>query len=122
VIDDVHLAPRLLHHVRRELDARPHGPASFVLVGSRPGLLTATALAAFETAYGLPPGQTYLLGPYDGKLDNGGERVALERPQAPDVEGDSLSWVIVDEVIYNQKGNVVTFQILKRTPPEKAAT
>jgi len=50
VIDDVHLAPRLLQHVRRELDARPHGPASFVLVGSRPGLLTATALAAFENA------------------------------------------------------------------------
>jgi len=50
VIDDVHLAPRLLHHVRRELDARPHGPASFVLVGSRPGLLTATALAAFDDA------------------------------------------------------------------------
>lgn len=50
VIDDVHLAPRLLHHVRRELDARPHGPGSFVLVGSRPGLLTATALAAFDDA------------------------------------------------------------------------
>jgi len=50
VIDDVHLAPRLLHHVRRELDVRPHGPASFVLVGSRPGLLTATALAAFDDA------------------------------------------------------------------------
>ncbi|MEI6240099.1 MAG: DUF4143 domain-containing protein [Planctomycetia bacterium] len=47
VIDDVHLAPRLIHHVRRELEARRHGPASFVLVGSRPLLLSATAHEAF---------------------------------------------------------------------------
>lgn len=46
LIDDVHLAPRLLHHVGREVASRPLGPASFVLVGSRPLLLEATARAA----------------------------------------------------------------------------
>lgn len=47
VIDDVHLAPRLLHHVGREIASRPLPPASFVLVGSRPQLLAATAHDAF---------------------------------------------------------------------------
>jgi uncharacterized protein len=47
VIDDVHLAPRLLHHVRRELENKPHAAASFVLVGSRPLLLERTAHEAF---------------------------------------------------------------------------
>ncbi|MFM8498150.1 MAG: ATP-binding protein [Planctomycetia bacterium] len=47
VIDDVHLAPGLLHHVRRELDTKPHSPASFVLVGGRPLLLERMAREAF---------------------------------------------------------------------------
>ena len=47
VIDDVHLSPRLLHHVSREIASRPLPPASFVLVGSRPQLLATTARDAF---------------------------------------------------------------------------
>jgi len=47
VIDDVHFAPRLLHHVSREIASRPLAPTSFVLVGSRPLLLAATAREAF---------------------------------------------------------------------------
>ena len=47
VIDDVHLAPGLLHHVGRETTSRHVPRAGFVLVGSRPQLLAATARDAF---------------------------------------------------------------------------
>lgn len=47
VIDDVHLAPRLLHHVARDIALQPCPPAGYVLVGSRPLTLTATADEAF---------------------------------------------------------------------------
>jgi len=48
VIDDVHLAPRLVHHVARETRSRPTPAAGYVLVGCRPLTLTAAALAATE--------------------------------------------------------------------------
>lgn len=48
VIDDVHLAPRLIHHLGRVLDRQPLPPASYVLVGCRPVLLAAAADEAFS--------------------------------------------------------------------------
>ncbi|MDP6525948.1 MAG: lamin tail domain-containing protein, partial [Kiritimatiellia bacterium] len=60
------------------------------------------SLTVFADAYGITNAESMtILGPYDGKLSNWGERIALERPQAPDVVGDAPSWVIVDEVIYS---------------------
>jgi uncharacterized protein len=47
VMDDVHLAPRLIHHVARGIAARPCPPAGIVLVGSRPLTLAAAADEAF---------------------------------------------------------------------------
>lgn len=63
----------------------------------------APALAAFRTLYGLTNDSAVILGPYAGKLNNATDRVALERPQAPDVSGDPLAWVMVDEVIYSDQ-------------------
>lgn len=53
VIDDVHLAPRLVHHVARELQAKPCPPARYVLVGSHPRMLAAAAVEAGEQGIAL---------------------------------------------------------------------
>lgn len=47
VIDDVHLAPRLIHHVAALLERQPGPPAGYVLVGSRPLFVAAAADEAF---------------------------------------------------------------------------
>lgn len=70
-----------------------------VVVGFDPSTNVA-ARNAFLAAYGLTNGQVHLLGPFSGKLSNRGERVGLERPIAPDLPGDPIGWVIVDEATY----------------------
>jgi hypothetical protein len=61
------------------------------------------ALATFLTAYTLPNPSPQILGPYSSKLGNRSNRLALERPQAPDNPGDPYSWVILDEVTYGNQ-------------------
>ena len=74
-------------------------PSECLLVVSFDPTNTAS-LNTFTTVYGLDTNDITILGPYAGKLSNRGERVALERPQAPDPPSGDTSWVIVDEVIY----------------------
>ena len=62
-----------------------------------------TASNAFRNAYGLTSAGLTMLGPYSGKLGNRSDRVALEKPQYPDLPGNPYSWVIVDEAIYGNQ-------------------
>jgi len=62
-----------------------------------------TSSNAFRNAYGITGLEVTLLGPFYGKLGNRSDRVALEKPQYPDLPGEPYSWVIVDEVIYGNQ-------------------
>lgn len=57
------------------------------------------ALAAFQAVYG--PVAT-LVGPYNGSLDNAGDSVELQKPDAPEANGD-VPYIAVDHIDY---GNV----------------
>jgi hypothetical protein len=58
-----------------------------------------TTLAGFRATHQVPA-NVRIFGPYTGRLNNDGDRIALELAQAPDVPGDPITWVIVDEVTY----------------------
>lgn len=63
----------------------------------------AVALSNFCGVYALSGQMARILGPYSGKLNNAGERIALEMPQAADQLGDPVSWITVDEVSYSSQ-------------------
>jgi hypothetical protein len=63
----------------------------------------AGSLSAFRAQYNLPVGVA-LLGPYLGKLDNGGEELELRKPDAPETTGPDagkVPYIVVDRVVYS---------------------
>jgi hypothetical protein len=63
-------------------------------------LLVATNPSLFRAKYSVPT-NVLVLGPYAGVLQDSGERLELERPDAPDTNG--LFYITVDEIRYNDK-------------------
>lgn len=94
-------------HVRGGVDfnfpkAVTLGAKSYLLVVSFDPTTNATTTLAFRTAYGLPESLP-IFGPYSGKLDNGGERIKVMRPdtpQGPGLEEGFVPYAVVDEVRY----------------------
>ncbi|MBN2476227.1 MAG: lamin tail domain-containing protein [Pirellulales bacterium] len=77
-----------------------------VVVGFDPG--DATRLSAFRDAYGIDA-SVRILGGYDGRLENVGERVQLQRPDAPPAdEPDFIPHLLEDEVRY---GNLAPWPV-----------
>lgn len=75
-------------------------PTNIALAPNGLLLIVGTDAAAFRLKYGVP-GAVPVLGPFAGNLQDSGERLELQRPDVP--ETNSLSYVTVDEVRYNDK-------------------
>ncbi|NLH15383.1 MAG: hypothetical protein GX455_02270 [Phycisphaerae bacterium] len=99
---------------------QPHG--RLLVVGFDPAGCP-SCLAAFQSRYNAPtlvPGVD-IVGPWQGTLPDTVGVISLERPQAPDVVGDEVSWVLVDEVIYCSRSPWSSLcadgsQVLQRRP------
>lgn len=63
-------------------------------------LLVGTNPAAFIEKYAVPGG-VLVLGPFNGQLQDSGERLELQRPDAPDTNG--VGFITIDVVRYNDK-------------------
>lgn len=70
---------------------------SLLLTGLSP--TNASQLAAFRARWALST-NTAVLGPWNGKLDNGDGDVKLERPDSPDLDG-TVPYILVDRVHYS---------------------
>jgi hypothetical protein len=55
--------------------------------------------AAFRSKYSVP-GVVAVVGPYSGRLDNGGERVELQRPDTPQAGTGFVPYLLVDRIDY----------------------
>ena len=77
---------------------------SFLVVVSFDPVADPVSRAAFEAAYGISPA-VILVGPYSGKLNNGGERVELLMPDPPQTlpgpDFGLVPYVLVERVAYS---------------------
>ena len=75
--------------------------ARLVIVGFDPAVET-SRLEAFTAAYGAPDlvsGLT-IVGPWTGRLSNGGERLSLEKALLGADPAEPTAWAVIDEVAY----------------------
>lgn len=57
-------------------------------------------LAKFKQDVGVGNG-VKVFGPMTGKLSTNSDRIALEQPEAPDLPGEAVVWVPIDQVVYD---------------------
>jgi hypothetical protein len=74
-------------------------PGGYLLVVSFNPANNPSALSTFRSRYG---SNSVLVGPYVGRLDNGGEDIRLQRPDMPQTNG-SVPFVVVDYVAYSDR-------------------
>ena len=76
---------------------------TLLIVGFDPATNAAEA-SAFRAVYGLSNNAS-LLGPWSGKLDNGGERIELQRPDAPQLpsgqDAGLVPYIVVERILYS---------------------
>lgn len=71
----------------------------YLVVVSFDPVASPAQLAAFRSLYGIAA-SVPVVGPYSGKLDNGGESVELYRPDTPQVGTGYVPYVLLDRVEY----------------------
>ena len=54
----------------------------------------------FKNTFGLENGNVTFIGPFTGRLGNSSDRITIEKPEAPDLPGEPLIWITMDEVVY----------------------
>ena len=80
-------------------------PADFEIPANGLLVVSGTDPAGFRARNNVPPGVP-VLGPFPGVLQGGGERLQLQRPDAPDIDTNGavfVPYIVVDEVRYNNK-------------------
>src|SRR5205085_8157734 len=75
-------------------------PANITLDPGKTVLLVPIDPAVFRSRYSVPA-TAQILGPFPGHLQDGGERLELQRPDLPDTNG--LAFITIDEVRYDNK-------------------
>jgi len=75
-------------------------PTNMTLVANSTVLVSATNAALFRARYNVPEGVA-VLGPFSGQLQNSGENLELQAPDAPNPEG--VPYVTIDAVRYNDR-------------------
>lgn len=75
-------------------------PTNLTLPAGQTLLLVATNPASFRAKYGVS-NSVVILGPYSGVLDNSGENLELQQPDAPNT--NEVPYVTVEAVRYNDK-------------------